>query len=218
MAIATRPVDVSGRRRGQDAARRKPADGEAGRPAVRLPVLLLGLAVAATMFFISTPSASAAPRTGPVTPALGRDGRTVPPRSGVEDMPASVRLEQQFAGYVLRGNGIGWRSTGQCSERTIPTCTSFEGLRWGSLKGLLDFAEESGCEITVTGGTERGHAGGQYSHGNGYKLDIATGRCVDRAITRYPSAGVRSDGAKLYRSPAGAVYARESDHWDILYR
>ncbi|WP_216651314.1 hypothetical protein [Actinomadura litoris] len=148
----------------------------------------------------------------------GTPYRTVPPRSEIEDLPASIRVEQQFAEYVLRAKGIDWRSTGNCSDAAIPTCTSFEGLRWGSLKGLLVFARGSGCEITVTGGTERGHAGGQYSHENGYKLDIATGSCVDGAVTRYPFVGVRRDGAKLYRSPAGALFARESDHWDILFR
>ncbi|QXJ23112.1 hypothetical protein AGRA3207_004228 [Actinomadura graeca] len=195
----------------------QPHGAPAGRPPVRLTALAAGLAVATAVFFICTPSASAAPRTG-TAPALGRDGRTIPPRSDVPEMPASPRLEQQFAKYALRGSGIGWRSTGHCSERTKPTCTSFEGLRWSSLKGLLDFAEESGCEITVTGGTEDGHAGGQYSHGNGYKLDIATGGCVDRAITRYRFAGVRGDGAKLYQAPSGALFAREKDHWDILFR
>lgn len=133
-------------------------------------------------------------------------------------MPASRRLDQQFAEEALRAHGIRWRSTGGCSDRRVATCTSFEKIRWGTVKGLIDFAESSSCEIIVTGGTERGHARGPYSHWNGYKADIATGPCVDRAIERYPSAGVRGDGAELYRSPDGALFARESDHWDITFR
>ncbi|MFA1546433.1 hypothetical protein [Actinomadura chokoriensis] len=119
---------------------------------------------------------------------------------------------------MLRDNGIGRRSTGGCSDRTVTTCTSLKGVRRGTVKGLIGFAGSSGCKITVTGGTERGHASGDYSHANGYKLDIAPGRCVDAAIRRYPSTGRRGDGARLYRSPDGAVFAREKDHWDITFR
>ncbi|QKW41035.1 hypothetical protein HUT06_43070 [Actinomadura sp. NAK00032] len=129
-----------------------------------------------------------------------------------------MRLEQRFAEYALRGNGIRWRSTGGCSDRTVRTCTSFEGVRWGTVKGLIRFARSSGCKITVTGGTEHGHASGTYSHANGYKLDISPTRCVDAAIKRHPSAGRRSDGARLYRSPDGTLFAREKDHWDITFR
>ncbi|MFG2088678.1 MULTISPECIES: hypothetical protein [unclassified Spirillospora] len=134
------------------------------------------------------------------------------------DIPESQRLEQRFVKDILRGNGIRWTSTGGCSNRKVTTCTSFENIRWGTIKGLIGFAESSGCEITVTGGTERGHASGTHSHWNGYKADIAPGRCVDRAIKRYPSAGVRGDGAELYRSPGGALFAREKDHWDVTFR
>lgn len=145
-------------------------------------------------------------------------GAGVPPRGAVRDAPESLRLGQDVAERLLRGSGIGWRSTGGCSERAVATCTSFENVRWGTIKGVIGFAESSGCEITVTGGTERGHARGARSHWNGYKLDIATGVCVDRAIERYPEAGVRGDGARLYRSPDGALFAREKDHWDITVR
>lgn len=140
------------------------------------------------------------------------------PGAAALNIPESKRLEQRFVKDILRGNGIRWTSTGGCSNRKITTCTSFENIRWGTVKGLIGFAESSGCDITVTGGTERGHASGTYSHWNGYKADIAPGRCVDRAIKRHPFAGVRGDGAKLYRSPDGALFAREKDHWDVTFR
>ncbi|GAA0245834.1 hypothetical protein GCM10009527_048170 [Actinomadura nitritigenes] len=139
-------------------------------------------------------------------------------KTALPDLPKSVRLHQEDAAEFLRATGIRWRSTGGCSDRGRPSCTSFDGLRWGTLKGLLDFQAESGCPITVTGGTERGHAGGPRSHGTGYKLDIAPSRCVDAAIRRFPYQGVRGDGARLYRSPDGTLFARERDHWDITFR
>ncbi|MEV3926932.1 hypothetical protein [Actinomadura coerulea] len=219
------------------------APGLAGHPAFRRAAAATALATAATTLALASPRASAAtspppgPRaasaTGPPAPA-GRllvpapaprrktmlsaaRKRTVPPRDVLPDLPASQRLDQQFAEYALRASGIGWRSTGGCSDRTVRTCTSFEGIRWGTIKSLIEFAESSGCEVTVTGGTEHGHAGGTYSHANGYKVDIATGACVDEAVRRYPFTGVRGDGARLHRSPEG-VFAREKDHWDITIR
>ncbi|TYB49206.1 hypothetical protein [Actinomadura chibensis] len=129
-----------------------------------------------------------------------------------------MRIGQGLAEGLLRANGIGWRSTGGCSDRTVRNCTSFESVRLGTIRGLIGFAAASGCEVTVTGGTERGHAGGQYSHSNGYKIDIAPSACVDRAVGEYAPRGVRSDGARLYRSPDGALFAREKDHWDITFR
>ncbi|QKG23842.1 hypothetical protein [Actinomadura verrucosospora] len=188
----------------------------------------------------TTPPAPAAPSNTAV-PAPGTDEEPAPPTTetdprtdeppdddpagavsgvltaAVPDMPTSMRLTQEAAAGFLRANGVRWRSTGGCSDRARRTCTSFDGLRWGTLKGLLDFQAASGCPVTVTGGTEAGHAGGPRSHGSGHKLDIATGRCVDTAIRRYPYRGVRGDGARLYRSPDGALFARERDHWDITF-
>lgn len=161
------------------------------------------------------PTASASDRTGR---SSGRRTRGIPPRDVVQRLPDSARLGQALAEGLLRANGIGRRSTGGCSDRTAQNCTSFENVRLGTVKGLIGFAASSGCEVTVTGGTERGHAGGPFSHWNGYKIDIATGPCVDRAIRRYEPQGVRSDGSRLYRSPDGALFAREKDHWDITFR
>ncbi len=220
----------------------------ARHPAFRLAAMATALAITATMLALASPGAHAAPHArsgsppaaaaGPASPAerllapaaaapRRRTARTVlrasrkrsvPPRDALPDAPNSLRMDQQMAEYALRASGIGWRSTGDCSDRTVRTCTSFEGMRWGTIRALIAFAESSGCEVTVTGGTEHGHAGGTYSHANGYKADIATGDCVDRAVRRYPFTGVRGDGARLYRSAEGVVFAREKDHWDILVR
>ncbi len=56
------------------------------------------------------------------------------------------------------------------------------------------------------------------SHWNGYKVDVALNSCIDSYITRtFTNIGRRSDGAAQYRSAAGNIYARESNHWDITY-
>ncbi|WP_222869874.1 hypothetical protein [Actinomadura decatromicini] len=144
--------------------------------------------------------------------------RGISPRDVVRRLPDSARLGQGLAESLLRANGIDWQSTGGCSDPAVRSCTSFENVRLGTVRGVIGFAASSGCEVTVTGGTEHGHAGGRFSHSNGYKLDIAPSACVDRAVREYAPQGVRSDGARLYRSPDGALFAREKDHWDITFR
>jgi hypothetical protein len=98
-------------------------------------------------------------------------------------------------------------------------CTSLEHIRRGTIDGLIAFKRRSHCRIVVSGGTERGHAQGRFSHWNGYKIDVLPNRCVDRYITgRFRHIGVRGDGAELYHARSGGIYANEGSHWDLLYR
>ncbi|MFP3966940.1 hypothetical protein SMC26_31860 [Actinomadura fulvescens] len=161
-------------------------------------------------------SRHAAPTHGAVERPSGRAGAT-----GTRSPHGSPsgRLRQQAVERTLRANGIRWRSNGRCSDRERTDCTSFEGIRPEALNGLIDFKHDSGCPVVISGGTERGHASGPYSHAEGYKIDLMPSRCTDRHITRhYRYAGKRSDGAELYRAPTADVYAREDSHWDITFR
>jgi len=110
-------------------------------------------------------------------------------------------------------------SSGNCSNRNNPRCTSLDGVRENTINGLQTLKRASNCDIIVTGGTETGHGNGSSrSHWNGYKADIRLNSCINSYIERsFAYIGVRSDGAKMYRSAAGNIYAREENHWDILY-
>ncbi|GGU95863.1 hypothetical protein GCM10010182_10470 [Actinomadura cremea] len=211
---ASPPVSLQAPGKDDAAAKDEPA----GRPAETA-----GTAGAMAHQAPTAPKPAAEPERVERPRAPSKDAEPVAVEAGgpaEPDLPRlskSMRLEHEFVTNVLRSRDIDWRSTGNCSDREKPTCTSFSGLRWTTLEGLLRFAETSGCKIVVTGGTERGHASGLHSHYNGYKIDIAPNRCVDREIEGYDREGVRGDGARLYRSPEGGLYARESDHWDITY-
>ncbi|MEU4720582.1 hypothetical protein AB0G06_13185 [Nonomuraea dietziae] len=131
----------------------------------------------------------------------------------------AVRVSHAFATDRLAHEGLSWKSSGHCADRHNRVCTSMQAMRSETLAGVIALKRESGCKVVVTGGTEAGHAPGAFSHAAGYKIDIRHNECVDRHITRtYTKAGVRSDGAALYRSGDGALFASESDHWDILFR
>lgn len=141
----------------------------------------------------------------------------VVPASAAET--GGTKLTHSQAAARLRSAGIGIHSSGNCSDWNNRRCTSLTNVNSGSIDGIIRFRQVSGCGVTVTGGTEVGHASGRLSHRNGYKLDISPTSCVSGHITRnYRRIGTRGDGAALYR-PNGSpnTYARESNHWDITY-
>ena len=131
---------------------------------------------------------------------------------------AATKLTDAQAASQLAASGIGRSSSGGCTNRYGSTCTSYEQINQATVSGIKTFRSISGCAITITGGTETGHSSGTYSHWNGYKVDVPLTTCISNYITgHYAYAGVRGDGARMYKSPSGNVYARESTHWDILY-
>ncbi|MFY0406578.1 hypothetical protein [Solicola sp. PLA-1-18] len=131
--------------------------------------------------------------------------------------PASA-VSQAAAESTFRSAGITWSSSGGCSNPANSTCTAFEGLRQATVDGAVTLRNASGCALNITGGTETGHAGGTYSHANGYKLDFSLSTCLNSYVTgTFTYIGTRSDGAAQYRSGSGNVYAKEGNHWDVLY-
>ncbi|GAA3542494.1 hypothetical protein GCM10022419_023320 [Nonomuraea rosea] len=132
---------------------------------------------------------------------------------------AAVQMSHATASGWLKSAGLRTKSTGNCTSKHMHHCTSLDSVRTGTIARMIELKRDSRCPIMVTGGTEEGHAPGHFSHGNGYKLDITHNSCIDHYITKHhDKAGVRGDGAALYRSGSGTTFADESDHWDILFR
>ncbi len=132
---------------------------------------------------------------------------------------SGYKMTYTQATNYLWNAGITWSSSGNCSNRYNSRCTAFDQINSGTIAGIIGFKRASGCAVNITGGTEAGHSGGTYSHWNGYKVDITPTACVSNYIVRnFTYLGRRQgDLAPMYRSPAGNIYARESNHWDILY-
>ncbi len=158
--------------------------------------------------------------------SLGADG-IVGPRTkasleggsgGGSGVSPSTRISQASAESQLRAAGISWSSSGGCTTRSNPSCTSLDQVRQLSITRIIDLDRASGCTFVITGGTEVGHAGGTYSHYNGYKIDIRPGSCIDGYITStFTRIGTRGDGAPQWQSAAGNTYADEGNHWDITF-
>lgn len=131
---------------------------------------------------------------------------------------AVTKLTHAQATSQLSAAGITWSSSGNCSNRNISTCTSFEQINQSTISGVITLKRASGCSINITGGTETGHASGTYSHWNGYKVDISHRTCIDGYIkSAFTRIGNRGDGYPQWQAASGNIYCDEGSHWDILY-
>jgi hypothetical protein len=93
--------------------------------------------------------------------------------------------------------------------------TSLEGIRRATVNAIITLKDASGAYIVITGGTEGGHAGGTYSHANGYKVDLRLNSTLNNYIeTRFAKAGTVG-GYPAYKSSSGNLYVKEGDHWDV---
>ncbi|MFE5663639.1 hypothetical protein ACFQ7W_06865 [Streptomyces niveus] len=126
---------------------------------------------------------------------------------------ALAKLSHATAASQLSGAGIGISSSGGCSNRNNPTCTSLDQVNSATIQGAITLKNASGCGLTVTGGTETGHASGTYSHWNGYKLDFSMTSCLTNYVTR----NFTSIGGSKWQSGAGNIYYNEVNHWDVTF-
>ena len=138
--------------------------------------------------------------------------------AGTAPAEAVTKLSDAQAASQLAASSITRSSSGGCTTRSNPTCTSYEQINQETVSGIKTYRSVSGCAVNITGGTEVGHAGGTYSHYNGYKVDIARSTCNDSYITgHYTYVGVRGDGYPMYEAASGNVYTNEGNHWDVVY-
>ncbi|WP_169949010.1 hypothetical protein [Microbispora sp. H11081] len=166
---------------------------------------------------LQAPAVAAPPREVTLPPLLA--GTFVATVRAWEAAAAHARLPHEDAADLLLGAGVRRKSSGGCADRDRPRCTSLQAIRYGTLRRVIDLRRASGCPVTITGGTEHGHAAGRYSHGNGYKVDLAHNPCLDAYVTRTGRHWrERADGATLYRAAPSDVWADEPTHWDVLFR
>ena len=131
--------------------------------------------------------------------------------------PARFLTHTQAAAQ-FQAAGITWASSGNCAERTRPSCTSFSGVRQSTVDGVRTLKASSGCPIVITGGTETGHAAGVYSHWNGWKIDIRRTACVDAYVTRwFKRLGLVEGWGEQWQAKSGNLYTNEGRHWDVIF-
>jgi hypothetical protein len=122
-------------------------------------------------------------------------------------------MTQAAAEAKLEAAGITARSTGGCTDKNVPTCTSYDGILSGTVDNVITLKKACACTVIITGGTEVGHASGTYSHANGYKVDFSKNTALNNYITSsFTRIEDRGDGYAQYKSAAGNIYCVSLDH------
>jgi hypothetical protein len=117
----------------------------------------------------------------------------------------------------LAGAGVTGRSTANCCTKTQSTCTSLDGMLQNTIDQIKNVQNKCGG-VTVTGGTEVGHAseGGTGSHSSGSKVDL--GQNLISCITGTAgssSVNPPSFGSSQVKDKCGNIYTWEGNHTDI---
>lgn len=127
-------------------------------------------------------------------------------------------LTQGEAEALLTGRDISVVSSGDCTDRTNQKCTSLDGMNKTTLLRMRRFQEDFGQPITITGGTEDGHAvRGTCTHASGCKFDMRSEPKVDQ----YIYDNYEPLGGDRYKDPYGNIYYRHTNkgasgyHWDV---
>ncbi|KAK7213322.1 hypothetical protein V2G26_020500 [Clonostachys chloroleuca] len=130
----------------------------------------------------------------------------------------AAKLTQSQAETRLKAAGITATSSGGCTNRNVATCTSYEQVNEDTVQGAITLKRACGCDVTVTGGTETGHASGTYSHWNGYKFDFRKGSGIDGYVKNtFTKIADRGDGYPQWKAASGNIYCDEGNHWDVTF-
>ncbi|VUC34165.1 unnamed protein product, partial [Clonostachys rosea] len=131
---------------------------------------------------------------------------------------SAAKLTQSQAETRLKAAGITATSSGGCTNRNVATCTSYEQVNEDTVQGAITLKKACGCDVTITGGTETGHATGTYSHWNGYKFDFRKGTGIDNYVKNtFTKIANRGDGYPQWKAASGNIYCDEGNHWDVTF-
>ncbi|QRV96281.1 hypothetical protein RhiJN_24299 [Ceratobasidium sp. AG-Ba] len=126
--------------------------------------------------------------------------------------PPSKRLSQAEAQSELEAAEIYSWSSGGCTDRNNPRCTSYDRIRCSTVQGLLKFRKDSGCAILINAGTEAGHSPGMYSHANGYKVQFRKNPCISNFISKK----YKQIDSTHWKSGKNIYYAA-NNYWEVEY-
>lgn len=147
----------------------------------------------------------------PLATSLKQAAPSVP---GVTVVPPTANCAVSYAASLP---GISVSSSGNCCDKTQSTCTSLDGMLSNTVQQIVNVKNKCGA-VTVTGGTEVGHAseGGTGSHSSGAKVDLAQNvvSCIT-GTTGSSTINPPSFGSSQAKDKCGNIYTWEGNHTDI---
>lgn len=133
--------------------------------------------------------------------------------------PSSSSDQQVRNDITAAGIGVNkaCQNSSNCSVSGGQTCLN--GAQPSTVSGIKAIKQNCGCAVTITAGTECGHASGAYSHSNGYKTDLRPDTNLNNYI--YGQIGNSSPTQdQNYLGKDGNIYRYETAggaHWDVCY-
>ncbi|MFB0627743.1 peptidoglycan-binding protein [Streptomyces sp. AB3(2024)] len=137
----------------------------------------------------------------------------------------SRELTHSQAVARLKAADIPFRSSGHCIDKYKRGCTSFQGVREGTLNLVLDLKQRSKCDFVITGAAEKypHSTSGPRTHEHGYKIDIRPNACLNSFIRNHMAPGKprgkNNDPRWTGRNAEYVLelHGRRGEHWDITY-
>ncbi len=155
---------------------------------------------------------------GQVTGSTATGELTVVPPSTAPASEAAIR--QQFA---AAGVGVNKPACNPYNlNGVVNGCTNVGNMRPNTVAQVIGIKTScKGCVVTVTGGSEAGHASGDLSHGAGYKVDLRLEPTLNTYLQSMESIGKRTGdslGDAYTDKCRNNQYVKESSHWDITVK
>lgn len=132
-------------------------------------------------------------------------------------LPPTGTLSNQDAVSQLNSAGIQVSSTGGCSDRLNPNCTSLDGIPSSAVNSLIALETDlkkncSNCFLTVTGGTEVGHS----THGPGKSIvDLSSGNVQVNQFIKNQIGTQTPQINTWYSGGSSRYYFYEGNHWHV---
>lgn len=137
--------------------------------------------------------------------------------------PYTEPPEETAVRNQLQAAGVSINHPTACNPYNIDgvtySCTNVGGMLPATVRQVINIKNScGGCSVMVNGGSEAGHASsGQYSHGNGYKVDLALDSNLNTFLQKLPLTGQRGGDSSglIHEDQCKNQYVQESNHWDI---
>ncbi|MBY0473219.1 pilin [Patescibacteria group bacterium] len=107
--------------------------------------------------------------TAPSTEYPYPPGTGTPATSG--PTPSGGQLQDQINRGILESSGVPVTSSGNCNDAGSSSCTALDKVNSNVISAVVDLKNNSGQQITVSGGNEVGHQNSEQQNGN--SVDIS---------------------------------------------
>jgi hypothetical protein len=140
---------------------------------------------------------------------------------------AQDKLLRESLSGATNGDAVVTSTTGNsepCRYAGQTGCTDLYGIQAAIINEVVYVANHTDGKVLVVGGTETGHSSGVYSHAAGHKVDVDDTPNVNAYVMANftPTPSLNRDGkyaATAYVNEAtGAIWYKESTHWDVLVK